>query len=51
VTKKLSVSFIAAFFVRHFIDAYTLKKKGEVCPTNWEPGKEAMSADRKPLNI
>jgi peroxiredoxin (alkyl hydroperoxide reductase subunit C) len=22
-------------------------RKGEVCPANWEPGKEAMSADRK----
>jgi peroxiredoxin (alkyl hydroperoxide reductase subunit C) len=21
-------------------------KKGEVCPANWEAGKEAMSADR-----
>jgi peroxiredoxin (alkyl hydroperoxide reductase subunit C) len=28
------------------VDAYT-HIKGEVCPANWEPGKEAMSADRK----
>jgi peroxiredoxin (alkyl hydroperoxide reductase subunit C) len=24
-----------------------ISRKGEVCPANWEPGKEAMSADRK----
>jgi peroxiredoxin (alkyl hydroperoxide reductase subunit C) len=30
------------------VDAYThIQEKGEVCPANWEPGKEAMSADRK----
>jgi alkyl hydroperoxide reductase subunit AhpC len=30
----------------------TYQRKGGVCPANWEPGKEAMSADRKvPLNI
>ncbi|WP_300570017.1 peroxiredoxin [Flavobacterium sp.] len=29
------------------IDAYThVQTKGEVCPANWEAGKEAMSADR-----
>ncbi|WP_277632878.1 peroxiredoxin [Avrilella dinanensis] len=29
------------------IDAYThVQKNGEVCPANWEKGKEAMSADR-----
>lgn len=29
------------------IDAYThIQTKGEVCPANWESGKEAMSADR-----
>ncbi|PJR04504.1 peroxiredoxin [Avrilella dinanensis] len=29
------------------IDAYThVQKNGEVCPANWEEGKEAMSADR-----
>lgn len=29
------------------IDAYThIQEKGEVCPANWEAGKEAMSADR-----
>lgn len=29
------------------IDAYThVQKHGEVCPANWEEGKEAMSADR-----
>jgi peroxiredoxin (alkyl hydroperoxide reductase subunit C) len=29
------------------IDAYThIQVKGEVCPANWEAGKEAMSADR-----
>ncbi|NHM02507.1 peroxiredoxin [Flavobacterium difficile] len=29
------------------IDAYThIQTKGEVCPANWEAGKEAMSADR-----
>jgi peroxiredoxin (alkyl hydroperoxide reductase subunit C) len=30
------------------IDAYThVQKHGEVCPANWEEGKEAMQADRK----
>lgn len=30
------------------IDAYThVQKHGEVCPANWEEGKEAMKADRK----
>ena len=30
------------------IDAYThVQTKGEVCPANWEEGKDAMSADRK----
>lgn len=30
------------------IDAYThIQEKGEVCPANWEIGKDAMSADRK----
>lgn len=29
------------------VDAYThIQTKGEVCPANWEAGKEAMSADR-----
>lgn len=29
------------------IDAYThVQTKGEVCPANWEEGKEAMAADR-----
>ncbi|MGX7666262.1 redoxin domain-containing protein [Flavobacterium pedocola] len=29
------------------IDAYThVQTKGEVCPANWENGKEAMNADR-----
>ena len=29
------------------IDAYThVQTKGEVCPANWEQGKEAMNADR-----
>lgn len=29
------------------VDAYThVQNKGEVCPANWEEGKEAMSADR-----
>lgn len=29
------------------LDAYThIQEKGEVCPANWETGKEAMSADR-----
>ncbi|MGN0021801.1 MAG: hypothetical protein ACI35Z_13455 [Sphingobacterium hotanense] len=29
------------------IDAYThVQKHGEVCPANWEEGKEAMSATR-----
>ena len=29
------------------IDAFThVQKKGEVCPANWETGKEAMTADR-----
>jgi len=30
------------------IDAYThVQEKGEVCPANWEEGKDAMKADRK----
>lgn len=30
------------------IDAYThVQEKGEVCPANWEEGKEAMSANRQ----
>ncbi|WP_417886102.1 peroxiredoxin [Zunongwangia sp.] len=30
------------------VDAYThVQKNGEVCPANWEDGKEAMKADRK----
>ena len=30
------------------IDAYThVQQKGEVCPANWEEGKEAMTANRK----
>lgn len=30
------------------IDAYThIQTKGEVCPANWEEGKEAMTADRE----
>ena len=29
------------------VDAYThVQEKGEVCPANWEQGKEAMNADR-----
>lgn len=29
------------------IDAYThIQEKGEVCPANWEAGKEAINADR-----
>lgn len=34
-------------FIR-LVDAYThVQEKGEVCPANWEEGKEAMSADRQ----
>jgi alkyl hydroperoxide reductase subunit AhpC len=30
------------------IDAYThVQEKGEVCPANWEEGKEAMNANRE----
>jgi peroxiredoxin (alkyl hydroperoxide reductase subunit C) len=30
------------------VDAYThVQTKGEVCPANWEEGKDAMHADRK----
>ena len=30
------------------IDAYThVQEKGEVCPANWEEGKQAMNANRK----
>ena len=30
------------------VDAYThIQEKGEVCPANWEAGKDAMTADRK----
>ncbi len=33
-------------FIR-LIDAYThVQEKGEVCPANWEEGKDAMTADR-----
>lgn len=33
-------------FIR-LIDAYThVQEKGEVCPANWEEGKEAMNANR-----
>jgi len=29
------------------VDAYThVQEKGEVCPANWEAGKDAMTADR-----
>ena len=29
------------------VDAYThIQEKGEVCPANWEAGKDAMTADR-----
>ena len=29
------------------VDAYAhIQVKGEVCPANWEAGKEAMTADR-----
>lgn len=34
-------------FIR-LIDAYShVQEKGEVCPANWEEGKEAMSPDRE----
>ncbi len=34
-------------FVR-LIDAYThVQQKGEVCPANWEEGKDAMKATRE----
>mgnify|MGYP003556755202 FL=1 len=30
------------------VDAYThVQEKGEVCPANWEAGKQAMTADRE----
>lgn len=30
------------------VDAFThVQEKGEVCPANWEEGKDAMNADRK----
>jgi alkyl hydroperoxide reductase subunit AhpC len=29
---------------------HTHSRKGEVCPANWEAGKEAMSADGVLLN-
>lgn len=33
------------------IDAYThVQEKGEVCPANWEEGKEAMNADRESVS-
>lgn len=36
-----------AEFLR-LIDAYThVQEKGEVCPANWEDGKEAMNANRE----
>ncbi|MFO7702057.1 peroxiredoxin [Psychroflexus maritimus] len=36
-----------AEFIR-MIDAYAhVQKHGEVCPANWEEGKDAMKADRK----
>ena len=34
------------------IDAYThIQTHGEVCPANWEKGKEAMSADRNSTEV
>lgn len=34
-------------FIR-LVDAYThVQKKGEVCPANWEEGKDAMNANRE----
>ncbi|MHA6280274.1 redoxin domain-containing protein [Salinimicrobium sp. CAU 1759] len=34
-------------FIR-LVDAYThVQEKGEVCPANWEEGKEAMNANRQ----
>lgn len=34
-------------FIR-LVDAYThVQQKGEVCPANWEEGKEAMNANRE----
>ena len=34
-------------FIR-LVDAYThVQEKGEVCPANWEEGKEAMNANRE----
>ncbi len=34
-------------FIR-LVDAYThVQEKGEVCPANWEEGKQAMSANRE----
>ena len=34
-------------FIR-LVDAYThVQDHGEVCPANWEEGKEAMKADSK----
>jgi alkyl hydroperoxide reductase subunit AhpC len=36
-----------AEFLR-LVDAYThVQEKGEVCPANWEEGKEGMNADRE----
>ncbi|AKA36492.1 MAG: peroxiredoxin [Muricauda sp.] len=33
------------------IDAYThVQEKGEVCPANWEEGKEAMNANRESVS-
>ena len=34
-------------FIR-LVDAYThVQEKGEVCPANWEEGKDAMQANAK----
>jgi peroxiredoxin (alkyl hydroperoxide reductase subunit C) len=36
-----------AEFLR-LVDAYThVQEKGEVCPANWEEGKDAMQANAK----
>jgi len=34
-------------FIR-LVDAFThVQEKGEVCPANWEEGKQAMNANRE----
>ena len=44
---RVLVSPLLHEFIR-MIDAYShVQKNGEVCPANWEDGKEALTANRE----